>query len=230
MEKLNIPDNNIKGSDSKIVIPANDQVSNAVIPKLTIGNIDPFAAIKQANANLIISSFAFPFLQTEIYKGRIPVTQRDEPLRKSKFGTNIFSDLQFTSITSNGEEIIHIPVDTVLFNVQQTKNIVRTQIQGRDGAIKEYIGLDDYEINIKGVICGPNGVYPWDEVSNLVAFCRYDQSIGITSKYLNDLFDITEVVIKDYSFEQSEGSQSYQRFEINCWSEKPVEVLIQEAK
>lgn len=227
-EKLNIPDNNIPGSQSKIVLPSDYQLNKAIVPKVNIGNVDPTAGIKKADANLIIKSFGIPFLQTEIYKGRIPITERDKsPInRLSKLGTPIFSDLQFHDI--NG--LVHIPVDTVLFDVHQAKNIVRTSINGRDGQIKEYIGQDDYEINIKGVICGENGVYPWDHVANLVKFLRYEQSLGITSKFLNDLFDIQEVVVYDYKFEQSEGSQSFQKFTIDCWSEKPVEILISEAQ
>ena len=225
-ENLNIPKATIINVENKIVAPTENQLKKSVIPSIDI-KVDPFASVKKADANLIIKTFGIPLLETEIYRGRIPVTVRDQSSvgRISKLGTQIFSDLQFVSV--NGK--VHVPVDTVLFNVNQAKNIVRTSINGRDGTIKEYIGLDDYEVNIKGVICGENGVYPYDHVKNLVDFCRYDQSLGIISKFLNELFEINEVVIKDYAFEQSEGSYSYQKFEINCWSEKPVEILIQEA-
>lgn len=200
------------------------QLRYAATPVLNTESV--FNAANQAKITL--KSFGIPMLQTEIYKGRIPIPTPDKSpfTRKTKLGTAIFSDLQFSEI--NG--LKHIPVDCVLYNVNQAKNIVRTQILGRDGQIKEYVGLDDYEINIKGVICGDNGVYPWDQVINLVKFFRYDQSLGITSRFLNDLFDITEVVVKDFAFEQSEGSQSYQKFEVNLWSEKPLEILIQEGK
>jgi hypothetical protein len=190
--------------------------------------IIPTAPLQRVSPKMIISSFGLPFLQTEIYKGKIGITARDEsPIkRKSALGTPIFSDLQF----SDAGGLKHIPVDVALYDVRQAKNIVRTSINGRDGQIKQYLGLDDYEITVRGVIAGANGVYPWDAVKNLADFFRYEQSLGIVSKYLNEIFDIQEIVVKNFSFEQPEGSQSYQKFEALLWSEKPVEILIQEGK
>ncbi len=225
MNDLNIPNNDpLKGQVQKIKL--SDQVLRQNKFQLQIP--DPTATIKAANPALILKTFGVQFLQTELYKGRIPINAPDEaPItRKSQLGTSIFSDLQFVDIGG----FKHTPVDCVLFNVFQAKNIVRTPIIGRDGQIKEYIGDDDFEINIKGVICGTNGHYPFEQVSNLVEFLRYKQSLGIISQYLNNIFDITEVVVKDYAFEQTEGSYSYQKFEINCWSERPVELLIKDAK
>lgn len=198
-----------------------------VIPNLPVAS--PIQAVNAASPQLILQTFGLKLLQTEIYKGRIPIAVRDESpiLRKSKLGTTIFSDLQFKLVDSIGE---HIPVDTVLFSVHQAKNVVRTQIVGRNGRIKEYVGEDDFEINIKGVICGDNGVYPYDHVKNLVNYLRFSQSLGIVSKYLNEIFDIDEVVVYDFKLEQTEGSYSYQKFEMDCWSDKPVEVLIQDGK
>ena len=187
-------------------------------------------------AGLIIKTFAMPNIQTNIYKGKIQGTEKDKsPIKRlSKLGTPIFSDLQFspTDLFGNGEIIEHIPVDCVLFTVQQQKKIVRTDIAGRDGSIKEYIGESDFTINIKGIISSnKNGVYPQEDVDNLIAFLRYSQSLGINSAFLNDQFDIMEVVVTDFDIPQTEGEQqSQQRFEINCLSEKPVEVLISEAQ
>lgn len=188
------------------------------------------------NIQLLVQTFGISAIQTNVYKDKIKVTEKDQSpvLRKSKLGTAIFSDLQFGNIfpTIDGvpSEETHTAIDTALFSVNQVKNVVRTSINGRDGTIKEYIGLGDYQINIKGVICGANGVYPVDEVENLMNFLVYDQSIPISSKYLNEVFDVFEVVIMDYELPQMEGGQSYQKFEINCVSEKPVEILIQEQK
>lgn len=227
-EELNIPQQAAKKTVEILQIPGPEQIKRSVFPPIPKQIPDPFALFKQTSPDLILKSFGLPFLQTEIYKGRIPIAVRDEPIttRKSMINTSIFSDLQFVEIGG----LKHIPIDCVLFDVRQSKNIVRTDIQGRDGSIKEYIGLGDYEVSIRGIIMGSNGVYPFDQVSNLVEFLRRDQSLGVVSTFLNNIFDINELVIKDYAFEQSEGSQSHQKFEILAYSEKPVEVLIQEAK
>lgn len=186
------------------------------------------------NAQLTAQAFGLFAIQTAIYSSRIKVAAKDisPVIRRSSLGTAIFSDLQFGDIYDDDGVLIdvHRPIDTALFSVNQVKNVVRTAINGRDGTIKEFIGMGDYVINIKGVICGKNGAYPAEDVENLMKFLTYDQSIPVDSKFLNEIFDIFEIVIIDYDVPQEEGSQSYQRFEITCVSEKPVEILIQEQK
>lgn len=195
------------------------------------------AIFNAPNAQLVIQNFGLQAVQTNVYKGKFPTTTRDvSPIqRKSVLGTSIFSDLQFKSViipSAGGfTELSHdFPVDTVLFTVSQQKNIIRTQIQGRDGTIKEYVGKGDYEINIKGVITGKNGVYPKDAVDNLIEFLNYNQSIGIISSFLNERLNIDEIVILKYDLPQDEGGQSFQKFEIDAVSEFPVEILIQQQK
>lgn len=226
MEDFNIPKNTITSTNEQLKIPSGADVYPKVnLPKQNI--IDPTAIVKRSSPELIIRNFGLQFLETEIYKGRIAINAPDQPTieRKSILGTNLFSDLQFTSV----DGVDHVPIDCALFNVRQSKNVVRNDIQGRDGSIKTYIGLGDYEITVRGIIMGQGNQYPWDAVINFVYFLRYEQSLGIISQYLNDVFDVTEVVIKEYYFEQNEGSQSHQKFELTMWSDKPVGVLIQEA-
>lgn len=192
--------------------------------------------ISGVNPELIIKTFGLSAVSTQIYRGRIKPTIEDLPL-KTRFqgrtlSTPVFSDLQFDNITlDNGVSVTHIyPIETVLFSVTQTKNIIRTNINGRDGTIKEYIGMGDYNINIKGVIAGSRGQYPVEAVDNLLEFLTYNQSIKIYSKYLNERFNIDEIVINDFDLKQEEGRYSQQSFEINAFSDYPVEILIQQQK
>lgn len=186
---------------------------------------------------LIVQSFGISVLQTNIYKGKINVPEKDKSTvtRKSKLGTAIFSELRFGDVykkVTGGYDLIEhtFPIDLALFSVSQVKNIVITQVNGRDGDITTYNGMSSYKINVKGVINGQNGVYPKDDVENLIKFLEYNQSIPISSPYLNDIFDIQEVVVLSYDINQDEGGHSFQKFEINLKSEQPVEVLIQEQK
>lgn len=186
------------------------------------------------NPGIIIKTFALPAISKEIYKGKIQGVQPDKAKikRLSALGTPVFSDLQFSpaDVFGTGDLFDHIPIDCVLFTVNQEKKIVETDVAGRSGSIKEYIGEADFEINIKGVIASNRpGVEPIEQRENLVAFLRYQQSIGINSAFLNDVFGIFELVVMNYNMPQKEGEISQQHFEINCKSDKPVEVLITEA-
>ena len=109
-------------------------------------------------------------------------------------------------------------IDTVLFNVNQSRNIVKTPIQGLDGTVKEYISDGDYIINIKGIIQGANGIYPFDDVNNFISICQAKCALTIFSDYLQ-ILGISNIVIESYSLPQDMGSQSQQVFELNCLSD-----------
>jgi len=105
------------------------------------------------------------------------------------------------------------------------RNIVKTEIQGRNGTVKEYIGEGDAQISFRGVITGGNGHYPKQEVYNLMQLVKAPVSVPIVSDYLNNL-GINAVVFDDRSFEQEEGGYSYQTFSVNAMSDAPVELHI----
>lgn len=156
------------------------------------------------------------------YQSMPPVVQRDTPIRISQLGTPVMSDLSFGQVTIDGIRLpVFNPIDTVVFTIQQSKNIVKTAIQGRSGTIKEYIGNGDYQINIKGVICGDNGVYPYDDVANLQQYMDAPASLPIVSQFLQQ-FGIYEVVIESFTLGQREGFYSTQLFEISAVSDSPV--------
>ena len=115
---------------------------------------------------------------------------------------------------------------TCLITIQMNKNIIETVIQGKDGSVKEYISDGDYNINIKGVFTEAGGVYPEEDVNKLKEICQAKASIPIISAWLQQ-FDITDIVIKNYSFPQKEGFYNTQLFEIIAASDSPVELFIQ---
>ena len=119
-------------------------------------------------------------------------------------------------------------IDTVLYDINQTKEIIKTKIQGRSGTVKEYIADGDFVINIKGVITGDNGVYPMDDVNYLADMLSLPIALKINSDLLAT-FGIFQVVVESYHIPQIEGGQSQQPFEINCISDRPVELQIQQA-
>lgn len=167
------------------------------------------------------------------YDSKIPQGLPTEPmLYKSILGTPVVTDivLQGGSYT-NGEtgKVITFPeivLVTVLVTMSQPKRIIRTEIQGRDNTVKEYIGMDDYQITINGTIPGANGIFPYEDVADLHSLLRAPVTIKVVSAYLQ-LFDIFNIVVLDFSFDQEAGGISQQNFTINCISDKPIELLIQ---
>jgi len=153
---------------------------------------------------------------------------KDPALSQSYLGSNVLSNLTLIDkVTGN-----KIAVDTALFNVTQTKHIVTTPIQGRDGTVKEYISMGDYHVTIKGVIAGVNGFYPKDTkiqntatVTELLQMCTINKAVTITS-WFTLMFNINDIVITNFTLGQVEGEYSTQYFEITALSDTPFEVSI----
>lgn len=155
----------------------------------------------------------------------------DAPLYTSKLGTPVFADLEFlggryeTNSPGIFKDFEAVKFDAVLITVNQAKKIIRTEIQGRDGTVKEYIGMDDYEVNINGIITGANGVRPTSEVDALKKVMDAPIAIDVVSAYLQAL-GIDQIVVLSCAWEQDEGGYSYQTFSINAVSDVPQELRL----
>lgn len=155
----------------------------------------------------------------------------DAKLYDSKIGTPVYADvtLEGGTYTDNitGREVVFptIKIDSVLLTVSFASRIIKTEIQGRNGTVKEYIGEDDASVTIQGVITGWNGHYPAAEVSALNEWRRAPIAKNVTSTYLQNL-GITSLVVEGMSVPQIAGGYSYQTFTINCVSDIPVELKI----
>lgn len=155
----------------------------------------------------------------------------DPELYKSLLGTPVYTNIEFLSdryeTNTKGKFIdtLKLRFDAVLLTVTQAKNIVKTKIQGRDGTTKEYIGMDDYQIQINGIITGPNGRFPSDDVSNLKQILDAPIPIPVASSYLNSL-GINSIVVEQYELGQEAGGYSYQTFSVTCSSDVPQELRL----
>ena len=177
---------------------------------------------------------------------------KDEPVGFSSLGTPVYTDLTLMgmkwtdNITGREEECpndrfrsgaksavtntpqkggFYMNLDTVLIVTQFPKRIIKTEIQGRDGTVKEYIGADDAQITINGMITGKNGVYPRDEVYRLRRWLDAPVAKGIVSWYMDNL-GISNLVIEGYDMPQTMGGYSFQAFTISAVSDVPVELKI----
>lgn len=148
-------------------------------------------------------------------------TGADDSARLSMLGTPVFSDLWLKENDTDPGLII----DTVLFDVNQTRNIVTTAIQGRDGTVKEYVSDGDYQITVRGFLveAGPYD-YPTAQVRELLRLCKVKAAIQVISPFLQ-LFQVYDAVITDYRLPQLEGFQNMQPFELTCISDVPLELI-----
>jgi len=156
------------------------------------------------------------------YDGKInQADDRDPELYKSALGTPVVIDLTFQSVTytdfTQNRQVTtdQVRVETVLCTVSRPTIIVKTQIQGRNGTVKEYISKDDFQVSINGIITGQNGQYPEAEALAVQRMAEAPVSIPVVSRFLNGM-GIYNI-----------GGISRQDFSINAISDEPLELQIQ---
>jgi len=181
---------------------------------------------------IISHDLRLPIPQRNDFMGKVTVATPDvSPLTLSPLGTPVMQDITFGSVTytdfTTGKQITTKATNfiNILLNVTQAKKIICTEIQGRDGTVKEYIGLDDFEITINGFIVGTNGHNPTDEVIALKNMLIARVTIPVVCTYLNNL-GIFNVVIKEFTLDQDAGGYCRQSFTISALSDADVVLQI----
>jgi hypothetical protein len=154
-------------------------------------------------------------LKTAVYRETLVSSEEDFD-KRSLFGTPVYSNLEipagsYTDLDGNVINYEGVRIDTVLMDVSQERNIIRTAVAGKAGTVKQFIADGDYIINCQGLITGESfatnsgfGVQatagvPEEEIRKLKIICSVPQEIEVVSSFL-DFFDITTVVIMTPTF------------------------------
>lgn len=133
----------------------------------------------------------------------------------------------------DGAEGFGLVIPSVIIEVTQSKNIITTAIQGRNGTVKEFVSDGDFAITLTGVIIGRNedgevkdigNIYPDDDVKKLITICKVPDALTLTSTFLNDVFGINQIVITDYNIPQREATRNMQPFQISMLSDVPIDL------
>ncbi|MEO0075643.1 MAG: DUF6046 domain-containing protein [candidate division WOR-3 bacterium] len=193
---------------------------------------------------LIINSFGLQFVKPLIYGRGEPLqvgtkanyeetpktlnyfprfdTGAKDIQRKSLLGTPVFSDMILKY------KDLQLTLDVVLCEVTQKKNIVSTNIVGRDGSVKEFINNADYDINIKGGFYAPMpNLVPIEEIQTLQKLISINDTLEVVSPFL-DLFDVHRIVITESKINQQEGKLNTLLFDIKAKSDLELSIIIDE--
>ena len=156
---------------------------------------------------------------------------KDPELYKSSLGTPVVIDLTFEQATytdyNTNKKITTdaVKLECVLCTVSRPAIIVKTNINQRNGTVKEYIGKDDHQVSISGIIVGGNGQFPEDQIIALRRIADAPVPIPVTSRYLN-LLGVYNIVIEDFNAPQEPGGISRLNFSINAVSDEPLQLQI----
>ena len=194
---------------------------------------------EQVNAaRLLVRSAGLQNVEVAIFKGQIPTQDQRNVIPtppqsniKNKFGIAVsnliikardYFDIDGNLVTSFNEDVI---IDNVLFDVSRQKNIVTTDIPGRDEPVIEYIAGGSKTINMKCFLPGRNGEYPIDQMANLLPAINASVELEIQSWFL-DQFGIKTIVFVGDMYPTNQGSESYQIVELQAISTTPVELKL----
>jgi Domain of unknown function (DUF6046) len=129
-----------------------------------------------------------------------------------------------------------------VLSISMKKRIQKTYIQGveqydptgelitvsgeRYGSIKEFLGLDDTEIVIRGIVINNKSkkVYPEDSIFKLSELVKRNESLTLTSG-LTNLLGIKRVIIESLNFPPMVGVQHAQAYEITCFVDSDFDIV-----
>lgn len=203
---------------------------------MSAGDFIPAQPLPSINKpQLILGAFGLGLLKPKFYKSSDADTFNDK-LRptnnKGVLGLPVFGGIVFktTSYKNKYNETITLQdlfIDCCLIEVGIQRNIIKTDIQGRDSSVKQFISNGDHSIVIRGILAG-NGqqVYPDFEMRKLTAICKSEVSVDITCPFLQDYFKVNSLVVTYASFPQKEGNITIQPFELQCLSDEPFELKL----
>lgn len=122
-------------------------------------------------------------------------------------------------------------VPFAVISINAKKTIVSTPMPERGGSVHEIISVDDYAINIKGILINDDNNFPEKEIANIHKLFEVNNSVELrsaltdiflrggnrTSEQLNDL--LHQVVIKQVNYPAVSGVEHAKPFEIVCESD-----------
>jgi len=169
------------------------------------------------------------------YGGSIETFNINEGNATSYLGTPIYMPVSFEkvrwlTVDDDGKKVwkklpgIDLPPSTII-DFSQAKKIVRTEIAGRDGTVKEYIGMDDWSVRIRGVAVNEENVYEAPE--NMIRTLNEYKAAPVKFGIINDMctwLGVYDVVVENIDFPALEGFPGVQPFTIDCISDFAFEV------
>ncbi len=163
----------------------------------------------------------FPLMQANT-TAHVNYTQKGVPIYKQDImGRWYFMPVSFHHLGKNYE------IDCALVSISQAKKIIKTDVVGKRGTVKELISLQDLEISIKGAIVG-DGCFPEAEIKQFNELWRINEAVDLSCA-ISSLFmeDNDKVVITNFSMPEQNESEHVQLVSLKCVSDAPFELIIE---
>lgn len=165
-----------------------------------------------------------PFPNVEAMSTPKDVSATGAPLRKrTSQGTWHFCPVIFKE--NETDDGIILPNSFV--SITARKRVVKTAMTGHDGTVKEHIGIEDYNITIRGVILDKDNAFPEEGIEMIAGWWKQNKAIymvnALTDYYLGD---DDRIVIEGHNMPGMQGKSHAQAYEYRCISDRNYELTI----
>lgn len=124
------------------------------------------------------------------------------------------------TLKANGKELV---LENCLFDTSNSKRIVQTAINGKDGTVKEWISNGDIIINVQVNILNKERNYPVDELIEIMNFLKLNRELSINETHINKILDVSRVVVTSWRHVPKTWS-NYQSIIIDLISDNTYEI------
>lgn len=126
--------------------------------------------------------------------------------------------------TENGRKVEFIDKHAII-SVQRAKNLIMTQVLGRDLTRKELFGKGDYTIRVSGKIVSQyRDVYPTADVQDFLEIMNTNDVVLCYSPFLFG-FGISSMVIRNFHLQQQVGTRNIQNYTFEAVFEKSIDEM-----
>lgn len=209
-------------------------MENPIQPKNLPLIFQPKQFVKTVGLNAIKTVFLKTSKQPTQYSADIPDGHSllGTPIydRVTFYGNGPGGSIMYYDIATKKPVVVpKLNIDIALINVTKVIQVVKTNVAGANGTVKQYISLGDYQVSINGVFTSEvPDTRPEDVLRqlNLLTSCPTEVQVG--SHFLST-FGITCVVFDgEQNFNMEESQRDVQRFTLNCLSETPFLIKVQQ--
>ncbi len=147
-----------------------------------------------------------------------------------------YEQRELTTVDENGKEIksagtegfktytvAHIDLAPEI-TMNSTKNVVLTQVTGRDYTRKELVSGGDLQFTVTGsIVSNQQGVYPKTKVQAFLQIMKYNGIVNVSSFFFGNL-NVAQLIIKDFSLHKQEY-MNIQPYSFTCVAVEPDEEI-----
>ena len=115
---------------------------------------------------------------------------------------------------ANQQAIKGLFLNGVIIDATIEKNIIKTAMIDKIGTVKEYIGMGDIQLTIRGYVATKNpDEYPDVDARLIKSYASAPVPLKVTSTFLNDILGITQIVVESCQLSQQQGMRNVQYFQ-----------------